>query len=379
MDGGHHFEEEAEDHSPYCVRFSEITTHDLHFILTVLILGPISLLGIVMNFLCIIILSQDSRKSTAAFLLLLMAVADGFFMLFDFASMTAPALASMGPMCTSISAESKATYKQTLPYLLTLMEVARTLSVWLTAVALLSRYVDVFNPLHSSPHCTLPCIKKQIIALAIYCAIFNIPRFFELRRHCHSHEESHQSENHTITEPPVEHKQTTGDKCLYNTKFAIPYNVLIVALNHFIPVLIVGSLTYKLGALWKLHTSDKLMKSEQQFYGGYDQHMHVTRTIVAIGTLFLFCEVPFVGFMFHQIFRRIYPEMEPNWDSRAKSAVATIISYLFQDLNCCSKFIIYFIFGKKFRKHVQYVFKCCALKPLTVHRRRSLTRETIVR
>ena len=154
--------------------FSSVSTtspcQHFTFLLYGVAAGTVCILGLLGNFISVIVLSQDSKTPVASFQLMTLAVADNLFLalwyvhyslrfVLRFSGTAAPAL----------------TYVRlhTFPVLYT----AQTWTIWLTVVIAFNRYMAVCWPYHALRFHNIDKVRLQIFIVTAFSIVYNLPRY----------------------------------------------------------------------------------------------------------------------------------------------------------------------------------------------------------
>lgn len=137
----------------------------------------IGFLGILGNFLSIIILSRPQMRSSINFLLMGLAQCDIILILTSILLFGLPAIY---PATGYLFYYYYFLYPNLSPIVYTLAMTAQTASVYLTLTITLERFVAVCHPLRARALCTQGRAKIYIIVILIFSIIYNIPRYWEV-------------------------------------------------------------------------------------------------------------------------------------------------------------------------------------------------------
>lgn len=137
----------------------------------------IGFLGILGNFLSIIILSRPQMRSSINFLLMGLAQCDIILIL---TSMLLFGLPAIYPATGYLFYYYYFLYPNLSPTVYVLAMAAQTSSVYLTLTITLERFVAVCHPLHVRAYCTQGRAKIYIIVIVLFSLAYNIPRYWEV-------------------------------------------------------------------------------------------------------------------------------------------------------------------------------------------------------
>lgn len=138
-------------------------------------MGVLCLLGLVGNTVSTLCLYRDSSKTATPFLLISLEVADTSFLVCVFLIRV---LTSIHTFTVPIARMSILVPYLT-KYVYPLAIVAETSTIYLTILVTVNRYVSVCWPYRASDWCSLTWARRHVIAVGLFAAVINLPRFFE--------------------------------------------------------------------------------------------------------------------------------------------------------------------------------------------------------
>ena len=156
---------------------TEVSCKEVTFIIYVPIFGSICLFGLLGNTLSFVVLQWEKRNKVATFLLQALAMADNLFLLFVGFSQIFSAM--------TLYYGWDYTHDKALPYIQTmiwpLVSVTQFGTVWMTVLIAANRYIAICRPFQAHKLCSMTKVRLQVLLVAIFAIIYNIPRFMELK------------------------------------------------------------------------------------------------------------------------------------------------------------------------------------------------------
>lgn len=141
------------------------------------LMNIISLLGILGNILSMVILSRPQMRSSINYLLIGLARCDTIVIL---TSMLLFGIPAIYPYTGYLFYYYYVIHPVISPVVYPLAMTAQTASVYLTLTVTLERYVAVCHPLRARALCTYGRARIYVIAILIFSLIYNLPRFWEV-------------------------------------------------------------------------------------------------------------------------------------------------------------------------------------------------------
>ena len=294
------------------------------FTIYTVVVGTLILLGLAGNIVSFTVLFHDSNKSATALLLRAMAVADSLVLL---AAIPLYCLSAIFPY-TGYLKNYYVLHMGILAYLWPLYLIPYTGTIMLTVLVSLNRYIAVCKPFRSSSFCSTDAAKKQIIYIALFSIVYNIPRFFEYEKVtlCVGVNQTH--EGFEIS--------AFGDNRYYRIIYA---NILYFLVMHGGPLLSLAFLNMKL-----IRALKKRQKKRAQMGKG-DYQQDVTLVLVVVIFVFMSCQTP--TFVDHILWTAV--------DQSARNCghwhyYYTAVGDMLAITNSSVNFIIYISTNRKFRQ-----------------------------
>lgn len=284
-----------------------------------ILLNAVGILGILGNILSMIILSRPQMRSSINYLLIGLARCDIVLIL---TSILLFGVSAIYPYTNYL----RYYYMRLLPeisrVLYPIAMSAQTASIYLTLTVTLERYVAVCHPLRARAICTYGRARIYVVVILVFSICYNIPRFFEVALIEHQDEEFGYVYCITASE-------LRGNEIYINIYIHWLYLVFI----YFIPFL---SITFFNGMIYRQvrkanRERQKLSRTEKREIG--------------LATM-LFCVV--IVFMCCNILALLVNVIESFFGDIYDPLVKT--SNLLVTINSSVNFIIYVIFGEKFKR-----------------------------
>lgn len=294
------------------------------------LLTAVGILGIIGNIVSMIILSRPQMRSSINYLLIGLARYDTVLII---TSILLYGLPTIYPYSGYLSYYYFIIYPKISPVTFPIAMIVQTASVYMTFIVTLERYIAVCHPLKARAMCTYGRAKLYFIGCLIFSTLYNIPRFWEVINRAH---EIHQY-------PGLKEKIFTNEDVIYciepseiridQTYINIYIHWCYLIVIYFIPFLNLAILNCLIYRQIKRANRERqrLSRSEQR------EISLATMLICVVIVFFLF---NFLAFYLN-ILEAFYRQIRTN---------LTKISNLLVTINSSANFIIYVIFGEKFKR-----------------------------
>ena len=289
-------------------------------------------LGLVANFLTVVVLTRKTMHSSTNCFLTSLALWDTMVLICTLFLMTLNHFSS--------------TYELTVhPYIVVyiypLALVAQTSTVWITVSFTVERYIAVCHPLKAARMCSINRTRIVIVCVSIVSFIYNITRWFEYELTEYA---SENSTNQTI--PPYQPTQFHGN-ALYNTVY---YSYLYPTIMFVIPL---SSLAIFNTCL--IHAVNKSQKQQKDMNVRQSRENNVTIMLVSVVIVFMMCQVPAAVY---NVARAID---SPTVSHRLGWKILSGVRNFLVTFNSAINFLLYCAFGQKFRRVFMRTFCYCFL------------------
>lgn len=199
--------------------------------------------------------------------------------------------------------------------------ISQTGSIWTTCLITAERYLAVCHPFKSLTLSTRSRAIWALIAVTICDIVFNLPRFVET----------------DVTDDHVRQSELRKDRLYY----WLYYICLNLSLVYIIPLSLLSFLNIKIYLAVRSASCNRGSLTRSQ-----ERELNLASMLVLLVAIFLACNAP--AFIIHCL-----ELVDPPY-----LGVAVLFSNLLVCLNSSVNFLIYCIFGKKFREKLKEVFKC---------------------
>ncbi|XP_031636401.1 FMRFamide receptor [Contarinia nasturtii] len=300
---------------------------DFDFWCSGILINLVGMVGILGNSLSLIILSRPQMRSSINYLLIALARCDIILIitsmfLFGFHSIYPYSFYDDTGGSMFWFRYTYNVYPRIIKYLFTLAVIAQTANCYLTLLVSLERFVAVCHPLRARALCTYGRSKFYVIFCTVVAVLYNLIRFEEIESCGDQHPDYGQIYCTRMT--PL--RTSTA-----YIKYYIHWSALVV--NHIIPfsgLLIFNTMIY---------AQVRKANRERQMWS------RTERREIGLATMLLCVVVVFILFNSLALYANF---VEAFFDEIPLEIV--IISNLLVTLNSSVNFIIYVIFGEKFKR-----------------------------
>ncbi|RWS24014.1 FMRFamide receptor-like protein [Leptotrombidium deliense] len=211
--------------------------------------------------------------------------------------------------------------------------ISQTGSIWTTCLITAERYLAVCNPLRAMTLSTRSRATWALLTLSIGAFLYNIPRFFEIE----------------VADDEV----IRTDLRMNTVYFWLYYICLHLILLYIIPLTLLSVMNTKIYFAVRKASRDRSRLSASQ-----QVELNIASMLVLLVAIFIACNAPSFIVNCLELLETSYLQ------------TAAIFSNLLVCFNSSVNFVIYCIFGKKFRSKLSETF-CCSSAP---QRHRSCSR-----
>ncbi|ESO12495.1 hypothetical protein HELRODRAFT_63764, partial [Helobdella robusta] len=308
----------------------------------------VSVLGLVGNLMSGAVLTRRSMSHSSTYsYLTALAVTDFFFVLSTvFLQVTDSIPPSATELLSGTGPQHFLIYLHAyyFPYLHPTAFTLQVVSVWLTVIFTLDRYIMICHPFKSSKYCSVQSARRVIVVSIVCCFLFNLPKYFEYKTvfiNNQTYDVINTSStsflsNFTIQIDVTEFGASSGFKTLYHFGFylvfvsGLPFVVLFVC--NMVLMFEVRS-SYKRGL--QLNSSER-------------RRVDTNVMLIGVVVVFFFCQTPA---LFSNIDLSFLNECLPIF-------VLNEVANLMILTNSSINIVPYYFFGKKFREEFLQVV-CC--------------------
>lgn len=305
-----------------CVNtFDPTSYHNLfEFISNGILLNVVGLFGIFGNVISMIILSRPQMRSSINYLLIGLARCDTILII---TSTMLFGLPGIYPYTGFLFHYYYFIYPYISPVLYPIAMIAQTVSVYITLTVTLERFVAVCHPLRARSLCTYGRARWYVIVIIIFSVLYNLPRFFEVTCKEYDYPE------YNMTVYCIEASNMRAEPMYVSFYIHWMYMVFLYIIP-FISLAILNACIYK---------QVRRANAERQ------RLSRLQRREIGLATMLL-CVV--VVFFICNILALVTNILEAFYQIIVDSLVKT--SNLLVTINSSVNFIIYVIFGEKFKR-----------------------------
>ena len=298
----------------------------------------LGILGILGNFLALVVLSRQKPRVTTTVVLMVLAVMDNLVLISRVLLNSLRYLALYtGTMQAYLSA-----YPQLFLILYPWVYTFRLLDMWLTVLLTVDRYIVVCRPLHASTVCTVRRAVRDILIIATCSVLFSSPRFFE-------HQKSQDSPYGFETTDLLESKTYT-----------VAYRIFaFFMLQYVIPLALMIFLNAQLLiSLWKAMAKRAVYQKQSSRARSSSSGTNATRSVTIIVVI-----VVLICVMTNSLalIAQLLWSLEKCWPVAMASVnpyrrYISAYSNMAVTINSASNLPIYYLCSKRFRKLVKDTF-----------------------
>ncbi len=308
------------------------------FIFYTVCMGPVCLMGIAGNTISILVLDKDRNNRVVTFLLKCLAVADNLVLMVSFVS-----LSLIYGLLHYV--EGRTAVNAIKPYIIKYVQpvgyISQTLTIWLTVLLAVNRYIAICRPFDVHRFCTLRTAKIQVLVCLVVTALLNVPRFFQYNIVT-------VTQNNT-TRLKVEPSPTIGEPTLFGM---IVTNGLFTVLVLVLPLILLLVVNTKL--IRELRRMQRRMNhAAKQFSSDAHSEQNITIVMVIIIVVLLLCHTPD---RVAQLLRVTVPTEDKKYP-KFTFIFINIANFLIV-LNSSTNFFIYYFLRQRFRQIFKAAFGC---------------------
>ncbi|XP_022235096.1 FMRFamide receptor-like [Limulus polyphemus] len=285
----------------------------------------LSVLGTVGNMISLLVLSRPQMHSSINCSLQGLAIFDTGVLV---CALVMLGLTTLGKVVHWLRFYTWVVFPFIVPVIYPIALIAQTGSVWMTVIVTVERYVAVCHPLQARSIFTYKRSRFYIIIVTTFAVCYNIPRFWEIQR---------REILDPVTNSTVYNIQpsTFRENKLY---FEIYYIWMYLLMMYFIPLFTLVILNT---FIWR--TVKQANRYRQKLSLRQQKEISLATMLLCVVVVFLICNV--TAFIVN-----ILEYFDVYWGSLAN------LSNLLVTLNSSVNFIIYCIYGHKFKQTLFLIF-----------------------
>ncbi|XP_011144276.1 FMRFamide receptor [Harpegnathos saltator] len=299
----------------------EVNTYGLSdFIIYGVLINLIGLFGILGNTISMIILSRPQMKSSINYLLIGLARCDTVLIIVAMLIYGLPAIYTY----TGLLFHYKfIVYPKIIKFLYPFSCMAQIVTVYLTLTVTVERYIAVCHPLKARSFCTYGRAQVAVLVIVVFAFLYNLPKFWEIEVYV----EIHWKYNVTVyCITPTEMRSNE----YYVTLYIHWLYFFVYYMFPFIALVIFNTAIYR--------RVRKANKDLQQLSRHQRREIGLATMLLCVVVVFLICNILPLASNIHETFI----EDPPRWMVQIGNLLVTI--------NSSINFIIYVIFGRKFKR-----------------------------
>ena len=298
------------------------------FIVQTILVPIVVTIGLLGNVLNIVVLSHPKMRTSTNVYIMVLALADTFYLVFSFALSFA--------RCSNHD-QSYAAF-QFIPYGRVISDTAGNTAVWITVIFTIERYVAVCHPMKGKVWCTVTKARVASFLALIFCTANTIPELFEL--------------NIRLSSGGKWRCRKT--EMAGTTSYQIGYNWWYVTLFTFVPfVFLIIFNSHLIRSLLRAKKKRKaLLQSNSGSVKNSREENKVTLMLVTIVIIFLVCQLPWTVLLLY----RSYLDDNGHYVPVTNIKIAGNICNLLVQINASVNFYLYSFFSRKFRRTFTNIF-----------------------
>lgn len=301
----------------------------LNFWINGVLTNIIVLLGMIGNFLTIIILSQRAMRSSTNYYLSALAIWDSAVLICTLLLIGLPgALPQEDVYMTHV-------FAYVVSYIYPIALIAQTATIWLTVSFTVERYIAVCHPLKAATMCTITRAKTVITGVSLGSTLYNIPRWFDYTPTRIAGPLS----NDTVVVPS---RTAFSQNPIY---LQVYFSWLYVPIMCIVPLLIL--LVLNLFLILAVRHSQRQRKDMNV---RQCRENSITIMLVSIVMVFIVCQVP--ALVYNLAYAVDNAHVQMNFGYQILSNLRNFLV----NLNSAVNFILYCALGQKFRRIFIHTF-----------------------
>ena len=295
------------------------------------------ILGLVGNTLTFIIIGRD-RPSTTSLLLRALAIADWCVV---FLSIFTNVYQGANRCFYLEETGRNMPYVHAVPLVFGLARMLQAMSSWIVVTVAFDRYMRICHLAKANHICTVPNMKRVVLVISLICALVHIPVFFEW-------------DVYRQVDPCTQAVYVLPKRApFYDT---MPYYILYTTIFQslfrlVVPVVLLiylnSKLVIELRRVGAVHRR-LLQRMRRYQHRSQREKYSITLLLVAVVTVFIVCQVPFLLVAITQNLIKFAPRVFPV--NRLFSNLLIVFSNLVLTINSAVNFFIYVLVGGRFRK-----------------------------
>ena len=304
----------------------------LCFVTNVILDGTFSIVGVLCNVLCVIVLQTDKCKMSVTILLQGLACADVLFLIYSFIYTTLRSVYPYMKVLGWIRSQSPYIVANLLPF----GWIAQTCTIWMVVCVALDRYIAVCRPFKARKWCTVRNAKWAVVVVWLLSVVFNAPRFFYYH-HVAFNNESNINSSLSASKTFIAHMEPRSFvwkqyRIVYHTALSLMFLYIIP-----LPLLTILNLKLAKAIAGARRRQVALLGTRNE----RESHA-VSLNLVVVVSVFIICQTP-------DLVATIITLNRFHVDQSVLDVFLCVRESLLV-LNASTNFLIYCVFYKRFRK-----------------------------
>ncbi|XP_074645239.1 FMRFamide receptor-like [Tubulanus polymorphus] len=290
----------------------------------------ICILGIIGNVLAVIVLSRRRMRSSMSCYLIAQAVFDCIVLIMMILSMT----------ISMLNDSYRCVYPYLNPVVYPLALIGQTGTIYITVSFTVERYIAVCRPLQASNMCTPKRAIKVSLLVSFVSILYNVPRMME--KNTFSPADLTRLDNETHNCPEI-HPSKLGNNVVFLKIYRTYMYLFFIFLLPFL-------LLFTLNILLLRAVKDS-QRARNQMNARTARENNLTIMVIVVVIVFLVCQLPA---LIDNIFVAIVSmaDLHAHWFFTR----FTTVSNLLVAINSAINFLLYCVFGNKFRRVFLQIF-----------------------
>ncbi|XP_041375168.1 FMRFamide receptor-like [Gigantopelta aegis] len=288
--------------------------------------------GLIANTLSIIVLRHRRMQSSTSLYLITLAIYDNIILVTMILFFGLPNLYPETP----ILEDYYFNYNHAVPFGYPIGLAAQMGSIYTCVAFTVERYIAVCKPLHAANMCTKSRAKKAMMLIFLWVVVYNIPRYFHYRIQVHVVAGSNKTQ-------AVPNTTAFGDHQVFKQVYLVYLQLFFMFLIPFCILLVLNT------ALMRALNRSRFMR--QQISTSAQREHNLTVMLIAVIIVFLVCQFP-------SIIDNILLASVEAFYLRVNTHYLRFYTMctLMVEVNSAVNFIMYCVFGKKFRMIFLHIF-----------------------
>ena len=323
-----HMEEEFPDEQPPVSVMTE-GCYLYTFIIYTVVVGILCIAGLVGNLTSFVVFQRDKIKNSTTFLLQALSLIDASLLLL---AIPVYPINTMATYTGKFETYMNLVNPWVMVYIVPLLLLTQTATIWTTILIGASRYIAVCKPLHARRLCTVAKARKQLLIVLAVAVLYNTPHFCEGR--VVREIQVTPTGNFTIFEPRY---TSLGNNYYYRIIYG---NICYLICMLTVPILVLSVISVRLLQALKAQQHERVeMRMHQQ------NNNSITFLLIVVILIFIISQTPaMVNQILWNVLSYEYRQCEGLQFYFQRISNVLVIS------NSAVNLLIYIRFNKRFRR-----------------------------